>query len=173
MSELDNYRTQLAKNYLTDSKVTDALIEEGYNRMKKEINASHILIMVDENAAPADTLAAYQKITEIRNRVLKGEEFGKLAQEVSQDPSAKDNLGNLGYFTSFRMVYTFESAAFKTQLNEVSQPVRTRFGYHIIKVNDIRDNRGEILVAHIMLMNPKEGETKTAEEVPKNNTRHL
>jgi peptidyl-prolyl cis-trans isomerase SurA len=167
MSELDNYRTQLAKNYLTDSKVTDALIEEGYNRMKKEINASHILIMVDENAAPADTLAAYQKITEIRNRVLKGEEFGKLAQEVSQDPSAKDNLGNLGYFTSFRMVYTFESAAFKTQLNEVSQPVRTRFGYHIIKVNDIRDNRGEILVAHIMLMNPKEGETKTAEEVQK------
>ena len=167
LTELDNYRTQLAKNYLTDSKVTDALIEEGYNRMKKEINASHILIMVDENAAPADTLAAYQKITEIRNRVLKGEEFGKLAQEVSQDPSAKDNLGNLGYFTSFRMVYTFESAAFKTQLNEVSQPVRTRFGYHIIKVNDIRDNRGEILVAHIMLMNPKEGETKTAEEVQK------
>ena len=167
MSELDNYRTQLAKNYLTDSEVTDALIEEGYNRMKKEINASHILIMVDENAAPADTLAAYQKISEIRSRILKGEDFGKLAQEVSQDPSAKDNQGNLGYFTSFRMVYAFESAAYKTQLNAVSQPVRTRFGYHIIKVNDIRDNRGDVLVAHIMLMNPKEGESKTNEEIQK------
>lgn len=167
LTELDNYRTQLAKNYLTDSKVTESLIEEGYNRMKKEINASHILIMVDENAAPADTLAAYQKISEIRSRILKGEDFGKLAQEVSQDPSAKDNQGNLGYFTSFRMVYAFESAAYKTQLNAVSQPVRTRFGYHIIKVNDIRDNRGDVLVAHIMLMNPKEGESKTNEEVQK------
>lgn len=167
LTELDNYRTQLAKNYLTDSKVTDALIEEGYNRMKKEINASHILIMVDENAAPADTLAAYQKISEIRSRILKGEDFGKLAQEVSQDPSAKDNQGNLGYFTSFRMVYAFESAAYKTQLNAVSLPVRTRFGYHIIKVNDIRDNRGDVLVAHIMLMNPKEGESKSNEEVQK------
>ncbi len=167
LTELDNYRTQLAKNYLTDSKVTESLIEEGYNRMKKEINASHILIMVDENAAPADTLAAYQKISEIRGRILKGEDFGKLAQEVSQDPSAKDNQGNLGYFTSFRMVYAFESAAYKTQLNAVSLPVRTRFGYHIIKVNDIRDNRGDVLVAHIMLMNPKEGESKTNEEVQK------
>lgn len=167
LTELDNYRAQLAKNYLTDSKVTESLIEEGYNRMKKEINASHILIMVDENAAPADTLAAYQKISEIRSRILKGEDFGKLAQEVSQDPSAKDNQGNLGYFTSFRMVYAFESAAYKTQLNAVSLPVRTRFGYHIIKVNDIRDNRGDVLVAHIMLMNPKEGESKTNEEVQK------
>lgn len=167
LTELDNYRTQLAKNYLTDSKVTESLIEEGYNRMKKEINASHILILVDENAAPADTLAAYQKISEIRSRILKGEDFGKLAQEVSQDPSAKDNQGNLGYFTSFRMVYAFESAAYKTQLNAVSLPVRTRFGYHIIKVNDIRDNRGDVLVAHIMLMNPKEGESKTNEEVQK------
>lgn len=167
LTELDNYRAQLAKNYLTDSKVTESLIEEGYNRMKKEINASHILIMVDENAAPADTLAAYQKISEIRGRILKGEDFEKLAQEVSQDPSAKDNKGNLGYFTSFRMVYAFESAAYKTQLNAVSLPVRTRFGYHIIKVNDIRDNRGDVLVAHIMLMNPKEGESKTNEEVQK------
>jgi peptidyl-prolyl cis-trans isomerase SurA len=159
-AELNNYRAQLAKNYLTDSKVTDALIQEGYSRMTKEINASHILIMVDENAAPADTLVAYKKITELRNRILNGEDFGKVAQETSQDPSAKDNQGNLGYFTSFRMVYAFESAAYKTPLNEVSQPVRTRFGYHLIKINDIRDNRGEIFVAHIMLLNPKEGESK-------------
>lgn len=166
-AELNNYRAQLAKNYLTDSKVTDALIQEGYDRMTKEINASHILIMVDENATPADTLVAYKKITELRTRILNGEEFGKVAQEASQDPSAKDNQGNLGYFTSFRMVYAFESAAYKTPLNQVSLPVRTRFGYHLIKVNDVRDNRGEIFVAHIMLLNPKEGESKSAEEVQK------
>lgn len=166
-AELSNYRAQLAKNYLTDSKVTDALILEGYDRMTKEINASHILLMVNENAAPADTLVVFNKIVALRDKIVKGEDFGKIAQESSEDPSAKDNLGNLGYFTSFRMVYPFESAAYKTQLNQVSQPIRTRFGYHLIKINDIRDNRGEISVAHIMLQNPKEGETKTVEEVQK------
>ena len=160
-SELKSYRTQLSKNYTTDSKVTKELVDEGYKRLLKEVNASHILIMVDENASPADTLVAYKKISEIRNRILKGEDFGTLAAELSQDPSAKENKGNLGYFTSFRMVYAFENGAFSTPVGSVSKPVRTRFGYHLIKVNDIRDNRGEVAVAHIMIMKPKEGEDAT------------
>ncbi len=155
-TELASYRTQLSKNYLSDSKVTKELVEEGYKRSLKEVKASHILLMVDENAAPEDTLKAYNKIMDIRNRILKGEDFGKLAVEFSQDPSAKDNKGDLGYFSAFRMVYAFESAAFKTPVGKVSNPVRTRFGYHIIKVDDVRDNRGEVTVAHIMLLNPKE-----------------
>lgn len=156
-TELKSYRTQLSKNYTTDSKVTKELVDEGYKRLLKEINASHILILVDENAAPADTLASYNKIIGIYNRLLKGEDFGALAQEVSQDPSAKENKGNLGYFTSFKMVYAFENGAFNTPLGTVSKPIRTRFGYHLIKVNDVRDNRGEIAVAHIMILKPKEG----------------
>ena len=157
-NELKSYRNQLSKNYTSDSKVTTALVKEGYERLKKEINAAHILLMVDENAAPADTLAAYKKTLAIRERALKGEDFGKLATELSEDPSAKENSGDLGFFTSFRMVYAFESAAYKTSLGSISMPVRTRFGYHLIKVKEIRDNRGEVSVAHIMLMNPKEGE---------------
>lgn len=160
-NELKNYRTQLSKNYTTDSKVTKELVEEGYERLKKEVNASHILFLVDENAVPADTLIAYKKAIETRQRIVNGEDFATLAKEVSQDPSAKENGGNLGYFTSFRMVYPFETAAYKTQLGKVSMPIRTRFGYHIIKVNDIRDNRGEVEVAHIMILNPKEGEDKS------------
>ena len=156
-SELKTYRTQLAKTYTNDSKVTKELIDEGYKRSLKEVNASHILIMVDENASPADTLAAYNKISDIRERIIKGEDFGTLAQQLSQDPSAKENKGNLGYFTSFRMVYTFENGAYNTPLGTVSKPIRTRFGYHLIKVNDVRDNRGEISVAHIMILKPKEG----------------
>lgn len=155
-NELASYRTQLSKNYLSDSKVTKELVDEGYKRSQKEIKASHILIMVDENAAPADTLAAYNKIMDIRKRALNGEDFGKLAQENSQDPSAKENKGDLGYFSAFRMVYAFESAAFKTPVGKISNPVRTRFGYHLIKVDDVRDNRGEVTVAHIMILNPKE-----------------
>lgn len=161
-SELKSYRTQLSKNYTTDSKVTKELVDEGYKRLLKEVNASHILIMVDENASPADTLEAYKKISDIRNRILKGEDFGTLAAELSQDPSAKENKGNLGYFTSFRMVYAFENGAYNTPVGSVSKPVRTRFGYHLIKVNDVRDNRGEVAVAHIMVMKPKEGEDALA-----------
>ena len=157
-NELKTYRTQLAKTYTSDSKVTKELVDEGYKRLLKEVNASHILIMVDENASPADTLAAYTKISAIRERIIKGEDFGTVAQELSQDPSAKDNKGNLGYFTSFRMVYAFENGAYATPVGTVSKPIRTRFGYHLIKVNDVRDNRGEISVAHIMIVKPKEGE---------------
>jgi peptidyl-prolyl cis-trans isomerase SurA len=156
-NELKSYRVQLAKNYTTDSKVTKELVDEGYSRLLKEINASHILITVNENADPADTLVAYNKALGIRDRILKGEDFGTVAQEVSQDPSAKENTGNLGYFTSFRMVYAFENGAYKTPVGTVSMPIRTRFGYHLIKVNDIRDNRGEVSVAHIMILKTKDG----------------
>ena len=156
-TELKSYRSQLSKNYLTDTKVTKELIEEAYNRSQKEIKASHILIMVDENAAPADTLKAYNQIMDIRKKAVAGEDFGKLAQQYSQDPSAKENQGNLGYFSALRMVYAFESGAYKTKKGEISKPVRTRFGYHLIKVNDIRDNRGKVTVAHIMIMKPADG----------------
>lgn len=163
-NELASYRSQLSKNYLTDSKVTKELVEEGYARSLKEVKASHILLMVDENAAPADSLAAYNKIVDLRKRAINGEDFGSLAAQFSQDPSAKDNRGDLGYFSAFRMVYAFESAAFKTEQGKISNPIRTRFGYHIIKVDDIRDNRGEISVAHIMILNPKEDNVQEREQ---------
>jgi len=161
LSELKTYRTQLSKNYTTDSKVTKELVDEGYKRLQKEVNASHILILVDENASPTDTLAAFNKTKAIRERIMKGEDFGTLAAEVSQDPSAKENKGNLGYFTSFRMVYAFENGAYNTPVGTVSNPVRTRFGYHLIKVNDVRANRGEVAVAHIMILKQKDNEEVT------------
>ncbi len=167
-TELASYRTQLSKNYLSDSKVTKELVEEGYQRSLKEIKAAHILLLVDENAAPEDTLKAYNKLLEIRQRALAGEDFGKLATENSQDPSAKDNGGDLGYFSSFRMVYAFENAAYKTAVGKISMPIRTRFGFHIIKVEDSRDNRGEVTVAHIMILNPKEDTPEEKAKAKKN-----
>ncbi|MFL9844816.1 peptidylprolyl isomerase [Flavobacterium rhizosphaerae] len=163
--ELKSYRTQLAKNYLTDTKVTDELIEEAYNRSGKEIKASHILFLADENASPADTLKAYNKAVEVRKKALAGEDFGKLAQQYSEDPSAKENKGDLGYFSVFRMVYPFENGAYNTPKGQISEPVRTRFGYHIIKVDDVRENRGDIQVAHIMLLSPKDGNPEDAAKV--------
>ncbi|RBA29221.1 peptidylprolyl isomerase [Flavobacterium tibetense] len=153
-NELKSYRNQLAKSYLNDSQVTNALIEEAYERMKYEVKASHILVMVEEGALPADTLKAYNKMLDIIKRIESGEAFDALAAKFSEDPSAKENKGDLGYFSAFRMVYPFENAAYKTAVGSVSKPFRTRFGYHILKVADKRMNRGEVYVAHIMIMKP-------------------
>jgi peptidyl-prolyl cis-trans isomerase SurA len=160
--ELRSYRTQLSKNYLTDSKVTKELTEEAYERAQKEIKASHILIKVDENALPADTLKAYNKAVEVRKKALAGDDFEKLAKQYSEDPSAKENGGDLGYFTAFRMVYPFETGAYNTPKGGISKIVRTRFGYHVIKVVDIRANRGTVTVSHIMIMKPKKDNPEEA-----------
>lgn len=155
--ELAGYLKEIKKPYLTSEQVTESLVEETYERMQKEINASHILIQVSEKASPEDTLKAYNKITELRERALNGEDFGKLAATYSEDPSARQNKGDLGWFTALQMVYPFESAAYHTALKDVSEPVRTQFGYHIIKVNERRDTQGKVKIAHIMLRHKPNG----------------
>lgn len=155
VKELDGYRKTLAQPYLTDSEVTEQLIKEAYERMKLIVRASHILIRLDQNALPKDTLKAYQKAIEIRNKIIKGEKFEKAAVDFSEDPSAKENKGDLGYFSALQMVYPFENAAYLTKVGEVSLPVRTRFGYHIVKVTDRKPAQGQITVAHILVSAPQ------------------
>ena len=150
--ELDGYRQQLAQPYLTEKSVTDQLVKEAYDRMQQEVSAAHILILVGPEADPKDTLAAFNKITQIRQRVTSGgEDFGKVAATESQDPSAKQNGGSLGYFSAMQMVYPFENAAYRTKPGEVSPVLRTKFGYHVMKVNTRRPAQGEIKVAHLMV----------------------
>lgn len=149
--ELIGYRKQLAQPYLTDQNVNDNLIREAYDRLQKDVRASHILIKVSQDALPKDTLAAYNRIMKIRERLIKGADFAKMARDSSEDPSAKENGGDLGYFTGLQMVYPFETAAYNTKPGQISMPVRTRFGYHLIKVADVRPAVGEIHTAHIMI----------------------
>jgi peptidyl-prolyl cis-trans isomerase SurA len=149
--EYNQYKDELRKPYLPDASLTDSLVKLTYNRMKEEVKASHILINVKPDAPPADTLAAYNKLIDLRNKVLAGENFEQLATLYSEDPSAKTNQGSLGYFTALQMVYPFENAAFTTPVGSVSMPLRTRFGYHILKVFDRRPAQGEVEVSHIMI----------------------
>jgi len=163
--ELNGYRKQLAQPYLIDEDVNKALLDEAYARKQEDIRASHILVKVDRNAAPKDTLEAYNKILKIRERILDGEDFGTVATEVSDDLSAKDrtyegrtirgNRGDLGYFTVFDMVYPFETGAYNTLKGEISMPVRSDYGYHIVKVTDRKPAMGKVQVAHILLLFPK------------------
>ena len=155
-TELEGYRAQLARPYLTDTDVLNELMHEGYDRLNQEIHASHILIKCEPNASPEDTLKAFNKAMDIRNQILNGSDFTIVAKDRSEDPSAKENGGDLGYFTAFQMVYPFEDAAYKANTGDLTMPVRTRYGYHIIKILDKRTARGEILVAHIMIKEKKE-----------------
>lgn len=151
INELASYRKQLAKNHLTDVQVTETLVQQAYDRMVTERKARHILVLVKEGAAPQDTMQAYTKITEARRRITQGEDFNKVAQELSEDPSAKKNGGDLGWFKAFKMVYPFENAAYTTAVSEVSAPFRTRFGYHIVQPTGSRISKGSRKVAHIMV----------------------
>ncbi|MCB9184040.1 MAG: peptidylprolyl isomerase [Flavobacteriales bacterium] len=150
-NELDGYRKQLARPYLIDRELNDALLREAFDRSQQEVRASHILVQVAPDALPEDTLAAWNKLMGLRARVLKGEDFATVAKASSDDPSAAKNGGDLGWFSALQMVYPFENAAYSTPVGEVSQPVRTRFGYHILKVAGKRPARGQVKVAHIML----------------------
>ncbi|MBC8155000.1 MAG: peptidylprolyl isomerase [Bacteroidetes bacterium] len=149
--EIATYRKQLAQSYLNDKVLIENLTAEAYQRLGEELAVSHLLIAVAEDAAPADTLAAYRQARDLRERLLKGDDFTGLARQFSKDPTVSRNNGNLGYITAFKTVYPVEVAAYSTPVGQISQPVRTRFGYHLLKVSDRRPGRGKIQVAHILL----------------------
>ncbi|MBR9860804.1 peptidylprolyl isomerase, partial [bacterium] len=162
-AELAGYRKQLAQPYLTDKEVNDRLIRQAYDRSLEEVRASHLLITCSQDAAPEDTLKAYNQILALRGRIVQGgEDFDEMARAFSQDPSASSNSGDLGYFTAFQMIYPFENAAYSTKVGEVSMPFRTRFGYHLVKVKDRRKALGDVKVAHIMIKFYNETEIDSA-----------
>ena len=177
IQELAGYRTQLAQPYLTDKAEDSLIYKEAYDRLQYDIRASHIMIALPENVADNDSIAmaAYKKLQGIRKKAKGGTSFAELAKKHSDDPSARDmkasrnqparkgNGGDLGYFTAFYMVYPFETAAYSTAVGEISEPIRTRYGYHIISVTDKIPALGNIHVAHINIK-PIKGDTAAAKK---------
>jgi len=147
--DFTNYRAQLAAPYLTDREAQEAVIKEAHRRMQENVEVSHILIRVMQNATAADTLAAWKQVQEIERR-LRRESFEAVAREVSQCPSSEAG-GHLGWLSAFSTIYQFETVAYNTPVGTISAPVRTSFGYHIIKVHNRRKAPGEVLTAHIMV----------------------
>lgn len=165
INEFQKYRDQLAQSYLIDKYTVDKLINEAYSRMQNDVRVSHILVKVSPYASPKDTLKAYNKALEIRKKLMNGADFAKLAYEMSDDNSARDqntsdgrfipgNGGDLGYFNVFNMIYDFETAAYNLKVGELSLPVRTPVGYHIIKLTEKPPAIYRFKIAHILLMNP-------------------
>ena len=175
--ELESYKRQSAQQYLTDKEVTDKLVTEAMERSKLMVHASHLLILCPADASPKDTLAAYNKALNIRKQIVSGAiTFNDAVIKYSEDPSAKDevgendkiqygNGGDLSYFNAFDLIYPFESAAYNTKVGEISAPIRTQFGYHLIWVQDKQPVVSKINSTQILLLDKEARTGGISEEV--------
>ena len=152
INELSKYAKQLQSSFLTDKETEEKLLLEAYDRTKKEVNVSHILIRLEKD--DNDTIQVYNKIQKLRTPLLNA----NIDSIIKKHHNGKDIIvENLGYFSAFKMIYKFENIAYNTDIGDVSMPFRTRFGYHILKVNDKRESLGEVNVGHIMAYKNKPG----------------
>jgi len=161
-TEFGQYRNQLAQQYLTDEAAQKAVQLQAYNYMKEDLDVSHILISLPPQATPADTLTAYKKALAARE-ALKTEPFDTVAMRFSDDKMVKQNGGHFGWMTAFATIYPFEKTAYALKTGEISQPIRSIVGYHIIKVNARRPDAGDVHVAHIFKALDKNNPEKNAE----------
>lgn len=152
--EYQSFRKELASPYLIDGDKSEALVKEAYQRLKFEKQVGHILVKLPQNPSIADTLIAYQKIDNIRKRILAGEIFEDLAKKFSEDDLSALKGGNIGFVTSLQTQYAFENAVYALEKGGVSGIVRTSAGYHLIKILDVRPNQGKIRLAHILVSVP-------------------
>ena len=163
LNEYNGYYKQLLKPYLTDKNVDNRLVEEAYERMQSDVRASHIMVDCAERALPNDTLRAYKQIMAIKDRLERGEPFETLAA-LSTDTYSAERGGDLGWFTVFGMVYPFESAVYTAPEGQVVGPIRTQFGYHLIKVTGKRPARHTMQAAHILILDTESEPNPEAEK---------
>jgi peptidyl-prolyl cis-trans isomerase SurA len=164
IKEFGKYEDQLSKKYIYDKRIASQLLDEAYERGKEEINADHILVLVNFNDLPKDSLIAYNKIKAVYDKAVNGVNFETLVVNYSEEPGAKKTKGKLGYFTVFQMLYPFENEAYNTKVGGISKIIRTAFGYHIIKINDRRLKKPKINVSHIMVFSNKDKKVENPEE---------
>ncbi|NVK49232.1 MAG: peptidylprolyl isomerase [Cyclobacteriaceae bacterium] len=149
--EFDSFKEQLKAPYLIKNSLEEGELRKAYSRMQEIIRASHILLRFPPNASSDDSIAVLKMALKLKQDIQNGASINDLALEYSEDPSAQTNKGDLGYFSALQMVQPFEDAAYMLQPGEVSDPVLTSFGYHIIQVQDRRPNPGQVQVSHILV----------------------
>ncbi|UJP66267.1 peptidylprolyl isomerase [Mongoliitalea daihaiensis] len=152
--EFEMFKQDLIKPYLIKNSLQEGELLKAYNRMQEVVKASHILVQFPSGASKEDSIAVFRMAQKLKSDADNGADFSALAKEYSEDPSAQTNAGSLGYFTALQMVYQFEDAAYNLKINEISEPVLTDFGYHIIKLEDRKPNPGEVRVSHILVRSP-------------------
>jgi peptidyl-prolyl cis-trans isomerase SurA len=149
--EFASFKESLIAPFLIKNSLEEGELRKVYSRMQEVVRASHILFQFPANASQSDSLAVLTQVLKVKTDLENGADFSTLALANSDDPSAKINKGDLGYFTGLQMISQFEDAAYSLPLGTVSDPVLTDFGYHIIQVKDRKANPGEVSVSHILV----------------------
>jgi peptidyl-prolyl cis-trans isomerase SurA len=149
--EFESFKENLKAPFLIKNSLEGGELRKAYSRLQEVIKASHILIQFPPNASSEDSISVLKMALKVKSELESGKDFNNTALEYSDDPSAKQNNGDLGYFTALQMVQPFEDAAYTMKLGEISNPVLTNFGYHIIKVQDRQANPGKVQVSHILV----------------------
>jgi peptidyl-prolyl cis-trans isomerase SurA len=143
--EVFNFKKETLLRAIDDKTQQDSTIAEIYERMKFDVQVSHIFIKIEGQ----DTSQAYKKIQSIYEQIKDKESFENLASQYNEDPMTKARKGNLGYLNVFMTVSRFEDKAYETPVNSWSKPFRSEFGYHILWIHDKRKALGKVRVAHI------------------------
>jgi peptidyl-prolyl cis-trans isomerase SurA len=149
-NEQAQYRSQLANNYLTDREVTEKLVKEAYERGKEDRRVSHIFVNVRQNASEKEVKDAYDRLKKLRD-VTTAANFAENAKKQSEDGYSKESGGDLGFFTVLQMPYEFETAAYSTKKGELSNIIRTPYGYHFLLVTDVRPAYGQMQAAQLLI----------------------
>ena len=157
--EMAQYRHDLAAPYLADSVFLNRLVQDACDRAREEVKASHIMIF--KHGKPEEDVMSKARLDSLLREIKGGADFAELAKQYSEDRGTSQRGGDLGYMVAGRYPYSFEKVAFSMQPGEVSDITETRMGYHIIKVTDRRPAMGQVRVAHILLMNPQDGNPET------------
>ncbi|MDQ3020404.1 MAG: peptidyl-prolyl cis-trans isomerase [Bacteroidota bacterium] len=157
-NDLKQYKENFLTSYLIDKEIVDPNIKDLYDKKQYEIRASHILInLPQQNTSPEDSIKAYQKANDALKKLKDGVPFEEVAMEFSDDMSAKQNGGDLYYFTAGMTVPEFEDAIYELKVGDYSkEPVRTTFGLHIVKLTDKKKRSDGIRASHILIQDQKD-----------------
>jgi peptidyl-prolyl cis-trans isomerase SurA len=156
--EVDNLRSQIVENYMIDPTTADKLVNEAFQRSQKDIHIAHIFISLKNSQGVIDTVAAQKKLAEVLSKLKQGENFSTVAEQFSDDPSAKTNKGDIGYITVFTLPYELETLAYSTPVGKYSAPYRSKAGYHIFKNLDERKALGKMRAQQILLAFPPDAD---------------
>ena len=163
-TEIYGYELSVAETYMVEKELIDPNVRMLYDRKKEELRASHILIRTDLTSPPEDTLKAYQKAMDVI-RQIPDEDFDSLVARYSEEPNVEVTKGDLGYFSIGRMVPEFEDAAFSLRPGEHTRiPVRTQYGYHVIKLKERLENKGQVRISFVIMYYPQGGDTAAVKD---------
>ncbi len=164
-SEVENLRSQIVENYMADPATADRLVHEAFQRSLKDVHIAHIFISFKDAKGNTDTIAAQKKLQEVMNKLKSGENFSSVAEQFSDDPSAKQNKGDIGYITVFTLPYDLETLAYTTPVGKYSEPYRSKAGYHIFKNLGEQKNPGKMRAQQILLAFPPQADEATKKQI--------